>query len=42
MGLYETDETPTLEEQGPNTCEGHGGGHREASKDPDGNQDEEG
>ena len=41
MGLYGTDETPTLEEQGSSTCEGHGGERGEASKDPDGNQDKE-
>ena len=41
MGLYETDETPTLEEQGSSTYERHGGGRGEASKDPDGNQDKE-
>ena len=41
MGLYRTDETPTLEEQGSSTYEEHGGGHGEASKDPEENQDKE-
>ena len=42
MGLYETDITPTFWKQGSNICEGHGGGCREASRDPIGKQDKKG
>ena len=42
IGLYETDKTQTFWKQGSNICEGHGGGCREASRDPNGKQDKKG